>query len=123
VILPRIKSDFFELIEGVAKCDLYKRKISFDHRFVTTVMLVSGGYPGHYEKGKIISGIDKTSGAVVFHAGTKSEGENVLTNGGRVLAVSAWGKTMHLALKESYRNAAQLSFEGSYYRTDIGFDL
>jgi phosphoribosylamine--glycine ligase len=86
-------------------------------------MLVSGGYPGHYEKGKIISGIDKTSGAVVFHAGTKSEGENVLTNGGRVLAVSAWGKTMHLALKESYRNAAQLSFEGSYYRTDIGFDL
>jgi phosphoribosylamine---glycine ligase len=123
VMIPRIKSDFFELIEGVAKCDLHKRKISIDSRFVTTVMLVSGGYPGNYEKGRIISGLDKTSGAVVFHAGTKSDGENVVTNGGRVLAVSAWGRSLHLALNESYRNAAMLSFEGSYYRTDIGFDL
>ncbi len=123
VIIPRIKSDFFELIEGVAKGDLNKREISFDSRFVTTVMMVAGGYPGSYEKGKVISGLDKTTGVVVFHAGTKSEGENVLTNGGRVLAVSSWGRSMHSALKESYRNAARLSFEGSYYRTDIGFDL
>jgi phosphoribosylamine--glycine ligase len=123
VIIPRIKSDFFELIEGVTKCDLHKREIHFDDRFVTTVMLVSGGYPGNFEKGKIISGLDLTSDSVVFHAGTKSDGGKVLTNGGRVLAVSAWGSSMEMALKESYRNAGLLSFEGCYYRTDIGFDL
>ncbi|MBA4321652.1 MAG: phosphoribosylamine--glycine ligase [Odoribacter sp.] len=123
VIIPRIKSDFFELIEGVAKCDLHKREIHFDDRFVTTVMMVSGGYPGNFERGKVISGLDQTSDSVVFHAGTKTDGAKVLTNGGRVLAVSAWGDSMQEALKESYRNAGLLSFEGSYYRTDIGFDL
>lgn len=123
VIIPRIKSDFFELIEGVAKCDLHKREIHFDNRFVTTVMMVSGGYPGNFEKGKVISGLDRTSDSVVFHAGTKSEGRKILTNGGRVLAVTAWGSSMEEALKESYRNTGLLSFEGCYYRTDIGFDL
>jgi phosphoribosylamine--glycine ligase len=123
VIIPRIKSDFFELIEGVSKCDLHKREIHFDDRFVTTVMMVSGGYPGNFEKGKVISGLDLTSDSVVFHAGTKSDGGKVLTNGGRVLAVSAWGSSMEKALKESYRNAGLLSFEGCFYRTDIGFDL
>jgi phosphoribosylamine---glycine ligase len=123
VIIPRIESDFFELIEGVANGDLERRKIRFDKRFVTTVMMVSGGYPGNYEKGKPISGLQETSGAVVFHAGTRPEGDNVLTNGGRVLAVSAWGASMQSALKESYRNADLLSFAGSFYRTDIGFDL
>jgi phosphoribosylamine---glycine ligase len=123
VIIPRIKSDFFELIEGVAKNDLKKREIQIDERFVTTVMLVSGGYPGSYEKGKVISGLDNTFDSIVFHAGTKKDGDDVLTNGGRVLAVSAWGNTMKDALSRSYRNAELLSFEGSYYRTDIGFDL
>jgi phosphoribosylamine--glycine ligase len=123
VIIPRIKSDFFELVEGVAKCDLHKREIYFDERFVTTVMLVSGGYPGDFEKGKVISGLGTTSDSVVFHAGTKSDGVKILTNGGRVLSVSAWGNSMVEALRESYRNAGLLSFEGSYYRTDIGFDL
>lgn len=123
VIIPRIKSDFFELIEGVAKCDLHKREIKIDERFVTSLMLVSGGYPGGYEKGKIISGLDKTLDSVVFHAGTKKEGDRILTNGGRVLAVSAWGSTLEEALTKTYSNARQLSFEGSYYRTDIGFDL
>jgi phosphoribosylamine--glycine ligase len=123
VIIPRIKSDFFELIEGVAKGDLHTRKIQLDERSVSTVMIVSGGYPGNFEKGKVISGLDITSDSVVFHAGTKSEGGRVLTNGGRVLAVSAWGNSMEEALKVSYRNAGLLSFEGSYYRTDIGFDL
>ena len=123
VIIPRIKSDFFELIEGVSKCDLHKREIHFDGRFVTTVMLVSGGYPGNFEKGKVISGLDLTTDSVVFHAGTKSKGGKVLTNGGRVLAVSAWGSSMERALKESYRNAGLLSFEGCFYITDIGFDL
>lgn len=123
VIIPRIKSDLFELIEGVAEGNLSEREIEIDARFVTTVMLVSGGYPGNYEKGKIIQGFEHNEGSVLFHAGTKREGEKIVTSGGRVLAVSSWGASMKEALGMSYRNAALLKFEGSYYRTDIGFDL
>jgi len=123
VIIPRIKSDLFDLIEGVAKGDLSRRKIETDNRFVTTVMLVSGGYPGNYEKGKEISGLEKTEEGVVFHAGTKGVGGKVITDGGRVLAVSSWGDTLSDALSKSYSNAAKLNFEGVYYRNDIGFDL
>ena len=123
VIIPRIKSDFFELIEGVAKGDLADREIEIDERFVTTVMLVSGGYPGTYEKGKSFMGWILTQGSVLFHAGTKKEGDKVVTSGGRVLAVSSWGTSMKEALNTSYRNAGLMNFEGSYYRTDIGFDL
>jgi phosphoribosylamine--glycine ligase len=123
VIIPRIKSDFFELIEGVAKGDLNKRSIEFDDRFVTTVMLVSGGYPGDYAKGKTVNGLDQTRESVVFHAGTKNSEGRVVTSGGRVLAVSSWGETMKDALKVSYSNCSLLSFDGHYYRTDIGFDL
>src|SRR5450759_3773001 len=123
VIIPRIKSDLFELIEGVDKGDLAERKIEIDERFVTTVMLVSGGYPGNYEKGKSIHGLELTEGSVLFHAGTKKEADNVITSGGRVIAVSSWGSTMKEALTTSYRNAGLLNFEGGYYRTDIGFDL
>ncbi|MGD0754363.1 MAG: phosphoribosylamine--glycine ligase [Bacteroidales bacterium] len=123
VIIPRIKSDFFELLEGVAKGDLANRKIEIDERFVTTIMLVSGGYPRNYEKGKSINGMDLTQGSVLFHAGTKKEGDKVVTSGGRVIAVSSWGSSMKEALKASYRNAGLINFEGSYYRSDIGFDL
>jgi phosphoribosylamine---glycine ligase len=123
VIIPRIKSDFFELIEGVAKEDLAERKIEFDERFVTTVMLVSGGYPQDYEKGKSIHGLDLVKESLVFHAGTKREEDNVVTSGGRVVAVSSWGPTMRKALDTSYSNAGLITFEGSYYRNDIGFDL
>jgi phosphoribosylamine--glycine ligase len=123
VIIPRIKSDLFDLIEGVAKEDLEGREIEIDERFVTTVMLVSGGYPGDYEKGKFIHGLDQTEECVVFHAGTRRLEDKVVTAGGRVLAVSAWGPTMKDALGVSYRNSGKLSFEGMYYRTDIGFDL
>lgn len=123
VIIPRIKSDLFDLIEGVAKGDLTERKIEIDERFVTTVMLVSGGYPGNYEKGKSIHGLELTEGSVLFHAGTKKEADDVITSGGRVIAVSSWGSTMKEALTTSYRNAGLLNFEGGYYRTDIGFDL
>jgi phosphoribosylamine--glycine ligase len=123
VIIPRIKSDFFELIEGVAKGNLAERKIEIDQRFVTTVMLVSGGYPGNYEKGKIISGLDLAKGSVIFHAGTKNEADRIVTSGGRVLAVTSWGTKMREALNTSYLNADLLKFEGRYYRTDIGFDL
>jgi phosphoribosylamine--glycine ligase len=123
VIIPRIKSDLFDLIEGVAKEDLEGREIEIDERFVTTVMLVSGGYPGDYEKGKFIHGLDQTEECVVFHAGTRRLEDKVVTAGGRVLAVSSWGPTMEDALGVSYRNSGKLSFEGMYYRTDIGFDL
>jgi phosphoribosylamine--glycine ligase len=123
VILPRIKTDLFELIEGVAKGDLAKRKIEIDERFVTTVMLVSGGYPGTYDKGKSIHGLNNIKGSVLFHAGTKRESDKIVTSGGRVLAVSSWGYTMKEALNTCYRNAGLLDFEGIYYRTDIGFDL
>jgi phosphoribosylamine--glycine ligase len=123
VIIPRIKSDLFELIEGVAEENLSERNLETDARFVTTVMLASGGYPGNYEKGKVISGLDCTDDCVVFHAGTKSLNNSVVTSGGRVLAVSSWGRTMKEALNGSYRNAALISFEKMYYRRDIGFDL
>jgi phosphoribosylamine--glycine ligase len=123
VMIPRIKSDLFELVEGVAKGDLAERKLEIDERFVTTVMLVSGGYPGSYEKGKSIHGLDLIKESVLFHAGTKNEADKVVTSGGRVIAISSWGSTMKGALRKSYENAALLKFEGSYYRTDIGFDL
>ena len=123
VIIPRIKSDLFELIEGVANGDLSERKIEIDERFVTAVMLVSGGYPGNYDKGKSIEGLDLTRGSEIFHAGTRREGEKTVTSGGRVLAVSSWGSDIKAALDTSYRNAELIDFEGRYFRTDIGFDL
>jgi len=123
VIIPRIKSDLFDLLEGVAEGNLSEKNIEIDERYVTTVMMVSGGYPGHYEKGYVISGIEDTSDCIVFHAGTKnSEGKSV-TSGGRVLAVSAWGRSMNEALGRSYSNAGLISFKDMYYRPDIGFDL
>lgn len=122
-IIPRIKSDLFELIEGVAQGNLADRKIEIDERFVATVMLASGGYPGNYDKGKPIYGLDNIRECVVFHAGTSKKDDKVVTSGGRVLAVSSYGKTMQAALVVSYRNAGLLNFEGIYYRTDIGFDL
>lgn len=123
VIIPRIKSDIFDLLEGVAEGDLSERDLKISDDFVTTVMLVSGGYPGSYEKGQEIRGLDKADGCVVFHAGTKFSDAKVVTSGGRVLAVTARGATMEDALRESYKNAKSISFEKIYYRTDIGFDL
>jgi phosphoribosylamine---glycine ligase len=123
VIIPRIKSDLFELIEGVANGDLSDRRIEIDERFVTTVMLVSGGYPGNYSKGKSIEGLNLARGSEIFHAGTRREGEKIVTSGGRVIAVSSWGPDIKAALYTSYRNAGLIDFEGKYFRTDIGFDL
>jgi phosphoribosylamine---glycine ligase len=122
-IIPRIKSDFFDLLEGVAKGDLNRRKMKLDNQFVVSVMLVSEGYPGSYEKGKEITGLDLTKDCVVFHAGTRNDGGRILTNGGRVLAVSAWGQSLYEAQEISYRNARLISWDGIYYRTEIGFDL
>jgi phosphoribosylamine--glycine ligase len=123
VVLPRIKTDMIELLQATAEGRLSDLEIEVDPETVTTVMLVSGGYPGSYEKGKEITGLDNIKQSVVFHAGTKSDGEKVLTSGGRVIAVSSFGSGMQEALDRSYRNAAIIEFEGKYYRRDIGFDL
>ena len=123
VVLPRLQTDLLDLLEGVASGTLADKTVAIDDRFVTTVMLASGGYPGSYEKGKEITGLDRVSGSVVFHAGTKQDVDRLVTNGGRVIAVSSYGKTMQEALATSYKNAAVIDFENKYYRPDIGFDL
>jgi phosphoribosylamine--glycine ligase len=123
VVMPRLKSDFIDLLEGVAKGNLHEKSVEFDNRFVTTVMMTSGGYPGSYEKGKHISGLDKVSGGIAFHAGTTMQDGKVLTNGGRVIAVSAYGNTKEEALKLCYANVDLIDFEKKYFRRDIGFDL
>ncbi len=122
-ILPRIKSDLLELLEGIAEGNLAERILEIDERYVATVIIASGGYPGHYEKGKEIMGLNTTKDCVIFHSGTKISDGKIVTSGGRVLAVSGWGKTMEEALNASYTNARLVSFDNIYYRTDIGFDL
>ncbi|HOO84899.1 MAG TPA: phosphoribosylamine--glycine ligase [Prolixibacteraceae bacterium] len=122
-VMLRIKSDFVDLLEGVAKGNLNEKTIEFDQQSAVTVMLVSGGYPGDYEKGKEITGTENVESSVVFHAGTKFENNKVLTDGGRVIAVSSYGKNMNDALALSYQNAQKINFEGKYFRKDIGFDL
>jgi phosphoribosylamine--glycine ligase len=122
-IIPRIKSDLAELLDGVATGTLSEKEIVIDDRFVATVILASGGYPGSFTKGYEISGLDKVDGGIVFHAGTKREGSGIVTSGGRVIAVSHIGNTMKEALESAYRNAKLISFRDVYYRNDIGFDL
>jgi phosphoribosylamine--glycine ligase len=125
VVIPRIKSDLIDLFEGIANQTLSSKKIEIDERFATTVMLVSKGYPDDYEKGKIISGLDKVSNSIAFHSGTSFGKANseILTNGGRVAAITSYGITMEEALENSYKNAEIINYEGKYYRRDIGKDL
>lgn len=123
VVMPRLKTDILTLFEEMAHGQLEKAAFELDDRFCTTVMLVSQGYPGSYEKGKVISGLDSVEGSIVFHAGTRMEGDKVLTSGGRVMAVSSFGKTMKEALSLSYQNVGKIHFDGMNFRKDIGFDL
>jgi len=123
VVMPRIKSDFLELIEGVAKRDLGTRHFETENRTAVTVMMVSGGYPEEYEKGKPVTGLEKHYDSIVFHAGTKTSGGMVVTAGGRVLSVTSMGETREAALAKSYKTAKEIHFEGSYFRRDIGLDL
>ena len=123
-VMLRIKSDLVDLLEGVAQGNIASRQLEFDERSAVCVMLVSGGYPGHYEKGKVITGIQDVDGSVVFHAGTALNADReVITAGGRVIAVSSYGKNKEEALAKSFTEAQKIQFEGKYFRRDIGADL
>jgi len=122
-VIPRVKSDLVDLFEGVANGDLSKRELIIDNEAAVAVMLVAGGYPGSYEKGDVISDLDKVSGSILFHAGTRISGSKVVTNGGRVIAICSKGTDFREALKLSYQNAARIQFKDKFYRKDLGFDL
>jgi phosphoribosylamine--glycine ligase len=122
-VIPRIKSDLLDLFEGVGNGTLHEKTFEVDTRFATTVMLVAGGYPEEYEKGNEMTGFDKIVDSIAFHAGTKKDGDKILTNGGRVIAITSFGNTMAEALKKSFTNAEHINYKGKYYRKDIGNDL
>ena len=122
-VMLRLKSDLVDLLEGVAKDDLDQRKVEFDERAAVCVMLVSGGYPQAYQKGYVIEGLNEAEGSIVFHAGTKMADGNVVTDGGRVLAVSSYGKNKEEALHKSFTEAQKIRFKDMYFRRDIGQDL
>lgn len=123
VVIPRLKSDLVELFMAVADGKLNEVTLEIDPRSATTIVVVSGGYPEHFEKGKVISGIENIFESIVFHAGTKTENGSVVSNGGRVLAVTSYGDTFQNAIKKSYQSIEKLHFDTMYYRKDIGFDL
>ncbi|MFT3794546.1 phosphoribosylamine--glycine ligase [Flavobacterium sp.] len=123
VVIPRLKSDLVELFVAVSNQRLDEVALKIDDRSAATIMVVSGGYPEDYEKGKEISGLENVEGSIAFHAGTKTENGKVVTNGGRVIAVTSYGDDFQQAIKKSYQNIDRLSFDKMYFRKDIGFDL
>lgn len=123
VILPRIKSDLLDLMLSIPPQELHLKDCEISEQTATSIMLVSGGYPNAYEKNKKITGFEKVKDSLIFHAGTKISENQILTNGGRVLAITALGKNKEDALKKCYENIEKINFEGKYYRKDIGFDL
>ena len=123
VIIPRLKSDILDLFEGVASGTLSERDVLFDDRSACTVMMVSGGYPEKFEKGKQIYGLNTVTDSIVFHAGTSSDGPAVMSAGGRVLSITSYGKDLTVALRRSYETIEKIEFEQAYYRKDIGFDV
>ena len=122
-VMLRLNNDLVELFEATFAGTLGEQKIEKDPRFAVSVMLVAGGYPGDYEKGKVMTGFEEVTDSILFHAGTTVKDGNVVTNGGRVIAVSSYGKDKAEALAMSFKNAQKISYEGKYFRSDIGFDL
>ena len=123
VVMLRTDGDLVDLLEGVASGNLAERKLEIAPRYAVTVMMVSKGYPGSYEKGKLITGLEKVDGSILFHAGTKRTPEGIVTSGGRVIAASSYGDTKEEALEKSFDAISKIDFEGKYFRRDIGFDL
>ncbi|MET2986556.1 phosphoribosylamine--glycine ligase [Aureibaculum conchae] len=123
VVLPRIESDLLELFEGVANQNLHEKSFLVNPQTATTVMLVAGGYPESYEKGKEILGLEKVKNSTVFHAGTTTKDDKIVTNGGRVMAITSFGNTIEEALKKSYDSIDHIHWDSMNYRKDIGFDL
>lgn len=123
VVLPRIQSDLVALFEATARQKLHSFNLEIDDRSATTVMVVSGGYPEAYDKGMEITGLSDVENSIVFHAGTAIQSDKIVTNGGRVIAITSFDKDYRKALKKSYQNIEKISFDRMYYRTDIGFDL
>jgi phosphoribosylamine--glycine ligase len=123
VVIPRLRSDLLDLLEGVATNTLSERDIQFTEQCAATVMMVSGGYPESYQKGKQIFGINTVTESIVFHAGTSADGPSITSAGGRVLAVTSYGKNLEAALRRSYESIGKIEFDKAYYRKDIGFDV
>ena len=123
VVMPRIKSDLLDLFEGIATGTLSERDLEMDERTTVAVMLVSGGYPNEFEKGKVITGLETVQDSMVFHAGTTAKDGKIVTNGGRVIAVTSLGKDIETAVERSMQNAEKIHFDNKYYRKDIGRDL
>ena len=123
VVMLRTDGDLVDLLEGVASGNLAERKLEIAPGYAVTVMMVSKGYPGSYEKGKLITGLEKVDGSILFHAGTKRTPEGIVTSGGRVIAASSYGDTKEEALEKSFDAISKIDFEGKYFRRDIGFDL
>jgi len=123
VVIPRVKSDFLELLIAAGKNELHTKAIEFEIKSACTVMLVSGGYPEAYEKGKVIQGLNEVENSILFHAGTCINNEKVESNGGRVIAITSYGKDFKEALDQSYQNIEKISFDKMNFRKDIGFDL
>lgn len=123
VVIPRIESDLLDLLQGVATQTLHEKKFSVNPETATTVVLVSGGYPEEYEKNKAVSGLHNSKDSHIFHSGTAMKNEEVVTNGGRVFAITSFGKTIEEAVSKSFAAAEQVAYDGKYYRSDIGKDL
>ncbi|MEM6966408.1 MAG: phosphoribosylamine--glycine ligase [Bacteroidota bacterium] len=123
VVFPRLKNDLVQLCKSITSRTLDQEIIEIDERAATTVFLVSGGYPEKYEKGKVMTGLESVEDSILFHAGTREVNGEILTNGGRVLAITSYGEDFKAALAISKKNAEKINFEGKYFRKDIGFDL
>ncbi|PBQ31150.1 phosphoribosylamine--glycine ligase [Sphingobacteriaceae bacterium] len=123
VVIPRIKSDLLDLLKGVATQTLHEKEYETLSEIATTVVMVSGGYPGDIEKGKTVTGLNDAGDSLIFHSGTKQANEDVLTNGGRVFAITSFGRSIEDAVKKSFITAEKIKYEGKYYRKDIGKDL